>query len=118
MTTELEIACTTKGTGWHDRMFICKSNLESLFEGDWFDKDFVACLKKATPKSRRPKRDALKLKVPFNFVGKGVIVEGPDGRFSDQMLVAESDGYIFKNALDPESASKSSNWWVWIEYDI
>ena len=110
MNTNLEIACTSKGVGWENRMFVCRSDLEKLFEGEWENRDFVACLKKATPKSRRPQRDALKIKIPHNFVGKGLRVEQPDGKFADSMLTAEADTYIFNNELE------TKEWWVWIEY--
>jgi len=110
MKIDLEIPCTTRGVRYNGRMFICTSNLEKLFEGDWTNRDFVACLKRATPKSRRPRRDALKVKISYNFAGKGLVVEGPDGRFTEELLTSEADKYIRDNNLE------LTEQWVWVEY--
>ena len=111
MTKILEIPCTTIGSGRPDRMFTCRSVMDDLFEGEWFNTNFTACLKRATPLSRRPIRDAIKIEVPKNFVNKGINVEQPDGRFLHNVLTFCADNHIKVNKLQGKS------WWVWAELE-
>jgi hypothetical protein len=106
----IEIPCTTKGHGYGNRMYVCRYVLEKLFEDEWNDRDFVACLKKATRKSRRPRRDALKINVPANFVQKGIYAEYPTGRMDQNVLTAEADEFIHQRDLIGE-------YWAWVEYE-
>lgn len=109
MTKILEIPCTTKGSNYHGRMFTCRAVVEDLFEGDWTNVEFVACLKRATVGSRRPIRDAVKIKIPTNFVNKGINVEQPDGKFRHNVLTFCADDHVKRNKL------QGKNWWVWAE---
>ncbi len=110
MTTDtIEIRCTTKGSNYHGRMFTCRSVVEDLFYGEWTNVEFVACLKRATVGSRRPRPDALKIKIPTNFVNKGINVEQPDGKFLHNVLTFDADAHVKTNKLQGKS------WWVWAE---
>ncbi len=112
MTTKtIEIPCNTTGScESDDQMFICRRVMEDLFEGEWFRKKFVAVLQKATLTSRRP-LNALKIKIPHDFVNRGINVEQPDGRFLHQVLTFRADDWIIQNKL------KGKTWWVRAEFE-
>lgn len=111
MDRTIRVKCNTAAQQNYGVAYICQSTLETLFEGDFYNKHFTACLKRRTPKSRRPCKDAIKLSIPGGFVRDGIGFELADGLMDSRILTYEADQVV----LGAKLADKS--YWVWLELD-
>jgi hypothetical protein len=95
-----------------DSMFLCGSTLAAIWDHEFpYDSEWTVCLRKRTPKGRRPYKEAIKLDIPSNFEHLGVEFEMSNGRMSPgKLLTHDSDDRVNDNNLRGE-------YWAWIEMD-
>jgi len=103
----IQIHCTTNYNSGN-KMFLCERHLRQIFEGDWCNQDFTACLVERTS-NKRPYVEAIKVKVPNDFRSKGVIFEMPSGIMHSIVLTVYADDVVLYHSL------KNRKFWAWVE---
>jgi hypothetical protein len=93
--------------------FICGGNLIEIWDHDFPEgSTWTVCLRKRTPKGRRPYKEAIKVDVPVDFAKHGIKYELDDGSMSPRkLLVSDTDVLMSKRNLIGE-------FWVWVEVDV
>ncbi len=109
MKETIQIRCTTKCNSG-DKMFLCERHLCKIFEGDWCNKNFTACLVERTS-NKRPYVDAIKVNVPNNFANKGIVFETPNGIMHSEVLTIYSDDVVLDHNM------KNREFWAWLELE-
>jgi len=89
-------------------MFLCERHITEIFEDDWHETNFTACLIERTS-NKRPYVDAIKINIPTTFIDKGIAFERANGRMHYEVLTIFADDVILQLNM------KNKKFWAWVE---